>query len=66
MKQRGSERELSAHLSDLITSFSRSAAGAAALADADYYEIPESILDQDTQKFKELGFFQAFVGKVPQ
>jgi hypothetical protein len=61
MKQSGSERELSAHLSDLITSFSRSAAEAAALADADNYEIPESILDQDMQKLKELGSFQALV-----
>ena len=61
MHRTGSERELSVHLSELTVSFSRSAAEAAALKDADDYEIPESVLDQDIQKLKELGSFQALV-----
>eukprot|EP01036_Dinobryon_divergens_P035015 gene35015-45325_t len=40
MRRKGSERELSVHLSELIISFSRSAVEAAALEDADNYEIP--------------------------
>ena len=61
MHRRGGERELSVHLSELIVSFSRSATEAAALTDADDYEIPESVLDQDIQKLKELVSFQALI-----
>ena len=57
----GSGRELSSHLSELTVSFSRSAAEASALVDADNYEIPEDILDQDIAKLRELGSFHALV-----
>jgi len=59
--QTRSERELSSHLSDLTRSFSRSAAETAALLDADNYEIPDSILDQDVTQLRELGSFNALV-----
>jgi hypothetical protein len=55
------ERELSSHLLALTESFSRSAAEAAALADAGRYEIPDDILDQDINHLRQLGSFQALV-----
>ena len=46
--QNNSGRELSSsHLSELIVSFSRSAAEAAALTSAANYEIPVNLLDTD-------------------
>ena len=42
--QNKSGRELSSHLSELIVSFSRSAAEATALNDAANYEIPDALL----------------------
>ena len=50
------------HLSDeLIVSLSRSAAEAAALTGAANYEIPANLLDADTIKLKELGFFDTLL-----
>ena len=61
VNQNQSGRELSSHLSDLILSFSRSAAEAAALADADDYKISEEVLDRDIIHLKQLGSFTALV-----
>ena len=61
VNQNQSGRELSSHLSDLILSFSRSAAEAAALADTDNYEISEEVLDRDIIQLKKLGSFNALV-----
>ena len=55
------DRDLSAHLADMIVSFSRSAAEATALADANNYQISEDLLSEDIRKLNELGSFQALV-----
>jgi len=59
--QKDGGRELSSHLSELTVSFSRSAAEAAALQDADGFEITEQLLNEDATKLKELGSFDALV-----
>ena len=56
-----SGRDLSSHLSELIVSFSRSAAEAAALVDADGFEISTDLLDADVTKLRELGSFDALI-----
>jgi len=56
-----SGRELSSHLSELMVSFSRSAAEAAALKDAANYEIPTDLLDEDVTKLAELGSFDDLI-----
>ena len=54
--------DLAACLSELVVSFSRTAAEVAALADAGYYDISEDImLNEDKKKLIELGSFQALV-----
>lgn len=55
------DRDLASHLGELIISFSRAAAEAAALADADNYEISEELLQRDRRKLMELGSFSALV-----
>ena len=45
----------------MIVNFSRSAAGADALAEANNYQISEVLLNKDIDKFKELGSLQALV-----
>ena len=52
--------DLAACLSELVVSFSRTAAEVAALADAGYYDISEDImLNEDKKNLIELGSFQA-------
>ena len=46
-------------MSELIVSFSRSAAEAAALNDATNYKISDALLDMDVTKLWELGSFDA-------
>ena len=41
--------------------FSRSAAEAAALADVNNYQVSGDLLNEDIEKLKELGSFQALV-----
>ena len=53
--------DLAACLSELVVSFSRTAAEVAALADAGYYDISEDLLNEDKEKLIELGSFQALV-----
>ena len=53
--------DLAACLSELVVSFSRTAAEVAALADAGYYDISEDLLNEDKEKLIELGSFQAFL-----
>ena len=53
--------DLAACLSELVVSFSRTAAEVAALADAGYYDISEDLLNEDKEKIIELGSFQALV-----
>ena len=54
--------DLAACLSELVVSFSRTAAEVAALADAGYYDISKDImLNEDKKKLIELGSFQALV-----
>ena len=53
--------DLAACLSELVVSFSRTAAEVAALADAGYYDISEDLLNEDKEKLIELGTFQALV-----
>ena len=45
----------------MIVRFSRSAAEAAALADANNYQVSGDLLNEDIEKLKELGSFQALV-----
>ena len=53
--------DLAARLSELVVSFSWTAAEVAALADAGYYNISEDLLNEDKEKIIELGSFQALV-----
>ena len=55
-------RDLYANHADMIVNFSRSAAGADDLAEANNYQIPEDLLKKDIDKIKELGSLQALVG----
>ena len=45
------DRDLASHLGELIISFSRAAAEAAALADADNYEISEELLQRHRESY---------------
>ena len=56
-----SGRELSSHLSELMVSFSRSTAEAAALTDAADFEFPDTLMDADVIKLRELGSFDALI-----
>ena len=49
------DRDLYANHADMIVNFSRSAAGADALAEANNYQISEDLLNKDIDKLKELG-----------
>ena len=62
--QNKSCRKLSSHLSELIVSFSRSAAEAATLNDAANYEILDALLDADVTKLRELGCFDALINII--
>ena len=55
------DRYLYANHADMVVNFSRSAAGADALAEANNYQISEDLLNKDIDKLKELGFLQALV-----
>ena len=61
MHRKGSERELSVHLSELIVSFSRLAAEAAALENADITMKSLSLSLTMIYRRSELGSFQALV-----
>ena len=49
------DRDLYANHADMVVNFSRSAAGADALAEANNYQISEDLLNKDIDKLKELG-----------
>ena len=57
--QESVDRDLAAHLAELVVSFSRAAAEKAALADADNFEISEDLLNANKGKLIELGSFPA-------